>query len=150
MQKKDDNDDELIPGETCWYGDVPKCKKDDNDDELIPGETCWKEGEQFMGTTVSTTASGMTCDTWSYKVTNWHMYDDNGDYDLAMYDLANDDIGDGTAGNYCRNYNENPNGPYCFVGATYVAYEDVYADIKDGNILSTQDHFEYCDIPKCP
>merc|ERR1712072_923777 len=128
-------------------------EEDDNNDvvELIPGKTCWKEGEQFMGTTVSTTASGKTCDTWHFHTIAWHMYDDEGDYDKSMYDAVSDDIQDETAGNYCRNYNENPNGPYCFVGATKVDYNFTFEEIYDnGNILSSQDHFEHCDIPKCP
>jgi len=142
-----------------WGTPKPLCVKDaaestdDNNDvvELIPGKTCWKEGEQFMGTTVTTTASGQTCDDWHTDTVAWHLYDDEGDYVKSMYDTALEDIQDDTAGNYCRNYKEDPNGPYCFVGATYVDYEMAFREISyNGNILSSQDHFEYCDIPKCP
>jgi len=143
----------LTTQEHFVYCDIPKCPKNDNNDavELIPGKTCWKEGEQFMGTTVTTTASGKTCDTWADDSKAWHMYDDEGHWDDSQYNAANNDIEDDTAGNYCRNYKEDPNGPYCFVGAESVNYEHTFREIAiNGNILTSQDHFEYCNIPKCP
>jgi len=120
------------------------------EEEHIRGETCWVEGEQFAGTTVDTAANGKKCDPWSNDHAGWHYYDDTAEYNNKWYDPFYVDYDESTAGSWCRNYKSDPNGPYCFVGAVEVTDEYVKEEILKGNILTTQDHFEYCDIPKCP
>jgi hypothetical protein len=126
-----------------------------NDVELIPGETCWEEGELFNGIT-DTTASGKKCDPWSNASGGWHMYDDAGEYDREVYDAFFYDVDQPDlnvpppAGNYCRNYKKDPNGPYCFIGAEHLEAGTIQREIMNGNILTKQPHFEYCNVPKCP
>jgi hypothetical protein len=115
---------------------------------LIPGVTCWVPGEDFNGVQ-DKTASGRTCDTWSSDTKHWHYYNDEAVYDEIIYTrFMNGKMEDK---NYCRNYRNDPKGPYCLVGAEKTNWDGVVQQqIAAGNTLTTQDHFEYCDIPKCP
>jgi len=119
-------------------------------EDLIPGETCWEEGKQFTGTTFDTAADGRKCDPWSGDDEAWHYYDESGMYDKSRFDQLYYDLMDGLAESYCRNYKLDPKGPYCFIGVEESSFTEVADEIQKGNILSSQEHFVYCDIPKCP
>jgi len=98
------------------YCDVPMCPKSDDD---ACRET--KRGREYKGHT-STTVNGRTCQRWDSQSPNKHKNTNANNYPDATLVAAT---------NYCRNPDNEPNGPWC------------YTTDKDKR-------WEYCDVPMCP
>ncbi|KAL3817140.1 hypothetical protein ACHAXA_009041 [Cyclostephanos tholiformis] len=83
-------------------------------------------GSDYRGT-INTTTSGKACVRWDMN--NWYLT-------LGENHITQDHPNAGIEGNFCRNPNNDPNGPWCFTGLSVYEYLGYWER-------------EYCDVPMC-